>query len=226
MPKRMEGRVLAGKDVFLSVGGTANEEQERFVSALEERLRAEGLIPNTVGRNTFSSDAPLKTVERLMDTCVGTIVVALERSYFPKGKERRGGHQEKELAETRLATPWNQIEAAMSYSRGLPLFVLVQKGLKTEGLLETGYDWYVQTVTLDIAALGTKEFNGVLASWKDKLQERPFAKQQAISPAISVEDLTLGEIFKALKPAQLWSILAAAAIVVGGAFALGAKLLP
>lgn len=192
----MEGSELAGKDIFLSVGGTANEEQERFVSALEERLRAEGLIPNTVGRNTFSLDAPLKTVERLMDTCVGTIVVALERSYFPRGKERRGGDEEKDLGETRLATPWNQIEAAMSYSRRPPLFVLVQKGLKNEGLLEPGYDWYVQSVALNAAALSTKEFNGVLADWKDKLQEKPFVKQEEVSPAILVEDLTLRNYFR------------------------------
>lgn len=217
---------MAGKDVFLSVGGTANADQERFVSALEERLRAEGLVPNTVGRNKFSADAPLKTVERLMDTCVGTIVVALERSYFPKGKEKRGGDQERELAETRLATPWNQIEAAMSYSRGLPLFVLVQKGLKSEGLLEPGYDWYVQTVPLDISALSSNEFNGVLASWKDKLQENPEQKKATTSPAISVDDLTMGQILGALKPVQYWSVLAAAFGVVGSAFALGAKLFP
>jgi len=216
---------LAGKNVFLSVGGTANAEQERFVAALEDRLRAEGLIPNTVGRNTFSADAPLKTVERLMDVCVGTIVVALERSYFPSGKERRGGERETEISETRLATPWNQIEAAMSYSRGLPLFVLVQKGLKSEGLLEPGYDWYVQSIPLDSAALSTNEFNGVLASWKGKLKDQPSVKTAA-SSTVSVGDLNLGQIFSSMKPTQLWSILVAFAGVVAGAFALGAKLFP
>ena len=69
-------------DVFVSVGGTANEAQENFVRAVEERLRSEGLIPHTVGRNTFSADAPLKTVEQLMDKCAGAVVLALERTYF------------------------------------------------------------------------------------------------------------------------------------------------
>ena len=45
--------------VFVSVGGTANEQQEAFVRAVEERLRSEGLVPHTVGRNTFSADSPL-----------------------------------------------------------------------------------------------------------------------------------------------------------------------
>ena len=139
------------KEIFLSVGGTANDEQERFVQAVENRLRAEGLAPNTVGRNTFSVDAPLRTVEELMDRCVGTVVLALERSYFPEGMDKRGGSSEKSLANVALPTPWNHIEAAMSYSRRLPLLVIVQDGLKHEGLLEPGYDWYFQTIPLDEA---------------------------------------------------------------------------
>ncbi|MGE0387674.1 MAG: hypothetical protein AB7Q97_23360 [Gammaproteobacteria bacterium] len=49
-------------NIFVSVGGTATEQQEAFVRAVEDRLRSEGLIPHTVGRNAFSADAPLKTV--------------------------------------------------------------------------------------------------------------------------------------------------------------------
>lgn len=53
------------RNIFVSVGGTANERQEAFVRAVEDRLRVEGLVPHTVGRNTFSSDAPLKAVTQL-----------------------------------------------------------------------------------------------------------------------------------------------------------------
>ena len=133
-------------DVFVSVGGTANDAQEAFVRAVEDRLRSEGLIPHTVGRNTFSSDAPLKTVTDLMNNCSGTVVVALERTYFPSGVEKRGGPSAANLAEARYPTPWSQIEAAMAYSRGHPLMVIVEKGLRSEGLLERGNDWYVQSV--------------------------------------------------------------------------------
>ena len=129
-------------NVFVSVGGTATEQQEVFVRAVEDRLRSEGLIPHTVGRNTFSADAPLKTVIQLLDNCSGTVVIALERAYFPNGTDKRGGPKETPLADIKLATPWNQIEAAMAYSRGHPLMVIVEQGIKSEGLLERGYDWY------------------------------------------------------------------------------------
>jgi hypothetical protein len=207
------------RNVFVSVGGTATEQQETFVRALEDRLRSEGLVPHTVGRNTFSADAPLKTVIELLDKCSGTVVIALERAYFASGIEKRGGPKESPLTDIKLPTPWNHIEAAMSYTRGLPLMIIVEAGLKSEGLLERGYDWYVQSVKLEAAALHSNEFNGVLSSWKQKMAETP----KRGSPSRAPSDLTVAELLGGLKPAQLWTVLVALAALVGGAFALGGR---
>jgi hypothetical protein len=206
-------------NVFVSVGGTATDQQESFVRAVEDRLRSEGLIPHTVNRNTFSADAPLKTVTELMDRCVGVVVIALERSYFASGTEKRGGPKESALTDVRLPTPWNQIEAAMGHARGLPLMVIVESGLKSEGLLERGNNWYVQSVKLEPAALSSNEFNGVLASWTQKITQAP--KKTSLAKAAS--DLTIAELIGSLQPAQLWSVLVALAALVAGAFAVGAK---
>lgn len=207
-------------NVFVSVGGAATEKQEAFVRAVEDRLRSEGLVPHTVGRNTFSADAPLKTVTELLDRCSGTVVIALERTYFAAGIEKRGGPKESALAEVKLPTPWNHIEAAMSYARGLPLMVIVEAGLKSEGLLERGYDWYVQWVNPEATALTSNEFNGVLASWKQKMMD---TRKNAVSSKTPA-DLTIAELLGGLKPVQLWSVLVALAALVAGAFALGGKL--
>ena len=207
-------------NVFVSVGGTATEQQEAFVRSVEDRLRSEGLVPHTVGRNTFSADAPLKAVTQLLDQCSGTVVIALERSYFVSGTEKRGGPKEAALSDVKLPTPWNHIEAAMAYTRGLPLMVIVEAGLKSEGLLARGYDWYVQSVKPEAAALHTNEFNGVLASWKQKMVETPKRASASKSPS----DLTVAELLGGLRPVQLWSVLVAFAAVVAGAFARGGKL--
>ena len=207
--------------IFLSVGTTANEAQEQFVKAVEDRLSSEGLIPRTVGRNTFSSDAPLKAVTELMNLCDGAVIIALERTYFPAGIDKRGGPKEALLSEIRLPTPWNQIEAAMAYSRRLPLLVIVESGLKSEGLLERGYDWYVQWVDAVPASLHTLEFNGVLADWKSKVESY---KATETSLRKSYDDLAIRDLIAGLKPAQLWSIISAIAALAGGAFALGVKL--
>ncbi len=228
--------------IFVSVGGTANSQQEDFVRAVEDRLRGEGLTPHTVGRNTFSSDAPLKAVTELLKTCSGAVVIALERSYFSSGISKRGGPSQTVLSEVKLPTPWNQIEAAMAYSASLPLLVIVEDGIQQEGLLEKGYDWYVQQVSLQAVSLTTAEFNGILYSWKQKVQEwkqknqslfnqPPQPASAAPSPQQpspqqpSPQEMTVAQLLGSLKPAQLWSTLAAIAALVAGAFLVGAKLL-
>jgi hypothetical protein len=89
-------------NVFISTGSTSNETQEVFITAIETRLRSENLIPNTVGRNRFSADSPLKTVIELMNDCSGTIIVALERYYFPDGIEMRGVLEKRNYAKLNI----------------------------------------------------------------------------------------------------------------------------
>ena len=109
----------------------------------------------------------------------------------------------------------------MAFSRGLPLLVMPERGVRSEGLLERGFDWYVQSVKVDPVALTTIEFNSILASWKQKMLESP--KQEATSLK-APSDLTIRELVGGLKPSQLWSMLGTLAAVIGGAFTLGAKL--
>jgi hypothetical protein len=162
-----------------------------------------------------------------MNTCSGTVVIALERTYFPSGIDKRGGPKESPLANVILPTPWNQIEAAMAYSKGHPLMVIVEEGLKSEGLLEKGYDWYVQSVRLIPASLATPEFNGVLASWKEQVSARKVDASNTPVPQApkAATDMTIGELVSGMRPSQLWSLLGTLAALVAGAFALGAKLI-
>jgi hypothetical protein len=211
-------RWLVGKDIFLSVGKTSTPQQEAFVTAIERHLQANGLSPKTVGRSAFSSNQPLKLVAELIEGCSGTVIIAFERTYIESGIERRGGAAEKPLSKTPLPTVWNQIEAGMAYVHGHPLLVLVEDGLKSEGLLEKGYDWYVQWCKLDGSVLGTTEFAGVFADWKRRVDSRsqeapaPGTKDKLAAP--SPEKLTLGEILKSLTVAQLWASLSALGVLL------------
>ena len=210
-------------NVFVSVGSTSSPDQEEFVRAVEERLRAEGLIPQTVGRNVFSVGTPFSAVTKLMESCAGVVVIALERLYIENGTEKRGGPSHAPIGSMKIATPWNQIEATMGYVRKLPLLVLVEEGVRADGLLEKGLDWYVQTVTLDRASLTSTTFNGVLADWKQKMST---PAQKSLNPIALPGEMTVSQLLGALKPAQLWATVGALAAALAGAFALGGKLFP
>jgi len=209
------------KKVFISVGGCANDQQENFVKLVEDRLRSENLIPSTVGRNNFSADSPLKAVKELMNECSGILVIALERTYFEKGIQKRGGAHQSDLSEIKFSTPWNQIESGMAYVKELPILVILEEGIRAEGLLEKGYDWYVMTLPLTQQSLATSEFNGVLASWKTKIGQFNTQKKQIVSSKLEPNQLTIGELVSSLKVSHFWGVLGAIVGLLVAMFAIG-----
>lgn len=167
-------RIAMAIDVFVSVGRTATAAQEKFVQAFEQFMHEHGLSPQMVGRNKFGDGPPLKTIDGTMNTCAGTIVLAFERTCIESGVEMRGGgpDREKAILQARLPTVWNQIEAAMAYAFRKPLLVVVERGLRAEGLLEAGYDWYVLTVDVNdpASSFADKEVRGVFDVWKRRVE--------------------------------------------------------
>lgn len=164
--------------VFLSVGRTFHDRQEQFVINMERFLEANGVMPRTVGRNYFSNQQPLKSVAELMRQCSGAVILALERVHIKEAVEKRGSPQEKPIQAINLPTVWNQIEAAMAYALDLPLFVVVENEIRSEGLLEVGYDWYVNSVSLDQPIFSDPQFLGIFNDWKAHVQERHRQRQR------------------------------------------------
>ena len=210
------------KKIFVSVGRTTPA-QEAFVTAIEDRLRAEGLTPCTVGRNQWTSGAPLKRMLELMRECEGAVIIALERLYFSEGVELRGHAEQKKLEQVCIATPFNQVEAAMAYCHGHPLLVIVEKSVRLDGLLEPGNDWFVQSVKPDPNELSTPRFNGVFADWKKQVMERP--KKGKAHSSHDPTEMSVAQLLGSLKPVQLWAVLGAVTVLIVGAFSLGAKLI-
>ncbi len=188
---------------------------------IEQTLLAEGFVPKTVGRNTFGASPPLRTITELMNRCCGTVIIALERIHFASGTEWAGGPDARTHLDIRLPSVWNQIEAGMAQSRDLPLLVIVEDGLRSEGLLEKGNDWYVQWVSPTAAALGTPQFRGVLADWKAKVIARSKKPAEQLPDNFTLSDLL--RFLKGMKVSHLWAFLTALAAVLAGAFAIGAR---
>jgi hypothetical protein len=214
----------AAIDVFVSVGTGLSPTQEAFVSAVEARLRSEGFTPHTLNRNDWSTLAPLKAVIELMGRCQGAVILGLERYHFPRGTVRRGAAEEKKLGATAFATAWNQIEAAMAYLRGRPLLVLVDEGVKTDGLLEPGNDWFVATIKIEVDALHSEQFLGLLRDWCARVRAAAPAPQGGDLGEVS--KLSLREFVAKLRVGEAWTAVALAAGILAGAFSLGVKLAP
>lgn len=215
-------------DVFVSVGSNSKPEYEKFISEIEQFLRDNGLNPRAVGRTDFSAIQPLKFIEQVMNECSGTVVIAFERIHLEQGFEKRGSNAEKPLSNVNIPTVWNQIEPSMAYVLGHPLLVIVENGIRSEGLLETGYNWYVQWVDINASTIQKREFLGVFADWKKRVEEYKVNGKKGLSnkvTPIDPKELTISQIIGSLKPAQLWTIIGtiftAIVAISGAAYKLG-----
>lgn len=155
--------------VFLSVGRTATPKQEAFVRAVQDFLTEHGLEARTVGRTDFTYQKPLQLIAEVMRQCQGTIVIAFERLYVAQGLELRGSPDAAPLSGLKLPTVWTQIEAAMAYTLGHPLLAIVESDLRSEGVLEEGYDWYIKWVDLTPASLQEPAFLKTFAAWRERV---------------------------------------------------------
>lgn len=214
--------------VFLSAGRTETPAQDAFVVSVTQCLQDEGF---DVVRAQWSSEQPLKPIWRKMQECAGTAVIAFERMHFAEGLEFRGSPKQKPLEDVAVPTVWNQIEATMAYTLGHPLLVVVQDGLREDGLLEGRYDWYVLRVPLEPGALSQREFRGVLLDWKGRVLAAqghlpPQSPQSHGSPhaTLNPEALTVGQLVGALKPAQLWGIIGTIVTALAAVFSAGLAL--
>jgi len=159
-------------NVFLSVGHCFNKEQEEFVSAVERLFAEHRLQPRTIGRNEFTHTDPLRPILTRMDRSAGAFVIAFERVYVQTGFHKRGSRGEEMLSDQSITTPWNHIEAALAYSRQLPLLAIRQPSVRDDGLLEGKYGWMVLKTELDPDFLRTPLFLGTFDSWHRNVKKR------------------------------------------------------
>jgi len=159
-----------------------------------------------------------------LDECHGTVVLAFERAEAHQYVDRPGSPDQAVSQEVRLPTVWNQIEAAISYSKNKPLLILVEQGLRNEGLLEDRYDWYVQWIPLGRDALNTAEFRAVLDDWTRRVKSAEGESLNTPTRGTNPKDLSVREILGALTVPQLWAVAAALFSLVAAVAAIAYKL--
>jgi hypothetical protein len=127
--------------IFLSRAAPHTRAQARFLVAVCDELKQRGLEPRTVGDTDFGL-RPLEDIRGVMMECNGLLSVAFRRIVIREGEDRPGNELEARVApiarDTWLTTPYCHLETAMAFQLGLPILVIVEKGVRQEGALEPG----------------------------------------------------------------------------------------
>jgi hypothetical protein len=192
---------MAAPRIFISMGTPYSEKHSNFRDAVENFLRDQCKCdPRIIGKNEYPDGNPLTQIRDVMLSCHGVVVVAYERTLVIKGIEKRGGTGEKSLDEVSLTTPWNHIESAMAFGLKMPMYILCENGLKSEGLIEDKLDWRVQHIELSRHGLEQVDVAESIRSWVTK-RVVPYSKtsnrwMRNLRGELRFSEMSPGELWK------------------------------
>jgi hypothetical protein len=181
--------------VFVSAGTPGNDIQKSFRDSVISAIELAGLSPRVMSDRDWDYKNPLRGIRRAMEECSGTMVIAYARYQFPAGVEiRRGGGRP--LQDIEFPTPWNQIEAAMAYERGLPLLVVADSGLRRDAVFEATNDIrpFLTDITTSIQLAAG--FQGYLHSWKQDVEA--FAASSEARLSETSREVSIKHLFSTL----------------------------
>ena len=160
--------------VFVSYPQPHLQAQAAFINELRRYLQERGFEPRTLGVDQYDMDAPLTAIRRLMLESNGVITIALRRLFVEAGGWKRSadipGAKESPAEGVWLTSPYCQIEPAMAYQLGLPILIIRESGVVSEGLLERGaVGTYMPEFSLDgdpLTYLRSPEWSALIGKWE------------------------------------------------------------
>ena len=149
--------------VFASRPSTLTSSQQAVWRLVEDTLEAAGAEVVTFERSEYPPAGVLSELRRVMADCHGAVVLGLRQLDIYAGCWRPGTSEERSVAGTAAATPWNQVEAGMAAALRLPVFIARDSGV-TGGVFDIKDD--VVTVVADLdAALERGQTTTSLQRW-------------------------------------------------------------
>ena len=115
-----------------------NKEQERSAEIIHRLVQRYKLEWRALGRSDYPNDLPLKEVLKMIRHCSGGIILGFEQFRATRGQRKRGSKNAKRITSSVLfPTPWNQLEAGILFSAGLPILIFREKGVEG-GIFDIG----------------------------------------------------------------------------------------
>ncbi len=157
---------------FLSVGEHHNDTQKIYLNTLAAYLNSQGIVAETLGRSFWSIKNPLRPVQRKMKEVYGAAILAMERFHSKEGIYKEGSAFEKKVSDQYFASVWTQIEAAMAYQLELPLLILKEEKLVSEGMFDPGiHEWVIVRINSeDPEEIKREPIKAFIDSWVEAVR--------------------------------------------------------
>ncbi len=117
--------------VFLSCPSDWSTAQGRVRKRIIAQLDRAGLEWRSLGKSDYPTTFPLREVLVIAKHCSGGVILGFSQFEVSGGIWRRGSRTERrQRGRIAFPTPWNQLEAGVLFSLGLPLLVFREDGVK------------------------------------------------------------------------------------------------
>jgi hypothetical protein len=160
--------------VFVSCPTSLNSAQEAGRRVVLRELDRHNLEPRALGRSDYPTELPLREVHLLAKHCSGGVVLGFEQFSSVGGTWKRGTAEERASSDpVRLPSAWNQLEAGLLYSLGLPLLVFAEEDV-AGGVFDPGVtDVFVHRMpTPDLKLEARRALQAVFQKWQASVRAR------------------------------------------------------
>lgn len=158
--------------VFVSAPTDLTIEQEAARKLILRELERHGLEPRTLGRSDYPTELPLREVLTIARHCAGGVILGFVQSRADSGAWKPGTSAEKPfLGPVSFPTPWNQLEAGILFSAGVPLLVFKEDGI-SGGVFDPGVsDVFVHSMPKPtFSSPAKRSFTAVFLKWQAQVR--------------------------------------------------------
>lgn len=159
--------------VFVSAPSGHNLSPAQVASAeiIHKLLVRYRLEWRALGRSDYPNDLPLKEVVRMIRHCSGGIVLGFEQFKAPTGEFKSGSARARTATDISFPTPWNQIEAGILVSMGLPIMIFREPGIRG-GVFDIGNtEVFIHNMSTEMH----DELDAVFQNWVAKVRSFYYA---------------------------------------------------
>lgn len=142
----MENENIKKMNVFLSRPNPFLNNHQRFLDRLQQMLDRYDISTITLQAGDYDLSDSINYLKGMIRRCYGIVVVAFKQMYIEVGYKKKGavdnshffGSQEENISGQSLTSPFCHIEGAIGLDNDLPLLILVEDGVREEGIIKGG----------------------------------------------------------------------------------------
>ena len=164
--------------VFVSSPTSLSPAQSRCRQRIFRLLDDLNLEPRALGQSDYPTQLPLREVHTIARHCSGAIILGFEQVRADTGMTKPGTSKQAPIGNpVSFPSPWNQLEAGILFSMGLPMMVFREPTI-SGGIFDSGVtDVFIHTMpTAKLSRAARAGLQDVFLKWQANVRRHYYGE--------------------------------------------------